>query len=102
MLMKPEPLVAAIEALAGPKGPDRSARVIALSPQGVRLEQPRLEELAKAERLVLVCGRYEGMDQRVIEVTVDEEISIGDLVNACRVIAEEENSQLRQYIHGVG
>ena len=80
MVMKPEPLVAAVEALAGPKGPDRSARVIALSPQGVRLDQPRLVELAEEERLVLVCGRYEGMDQRVIEMNIDDEISIGDYV----------------------
>jgi tRNA (guanine37-N1)-methyltransferase len=80
MLMKPEPLVAAIEALAGPQGPDRSARVIALSPQGVRLDQPHLVALAEAEHLVLVCGRYEGMDQRVIEMAIDEEVSIGDYV----------------------
>jgi tRNA (guanine37-N1)-methyltransferase len=80
MVMKPEPLVAAVEELAGPKGPDRSAKVIALSPQGVRLDQSRLVELAEEERLVLVCGRYEGMDQRVIEMTIDDEVSIGDYV----------------------
>ncbi len=80
MLMKPEPLVAAIEALAGPKGPGRTARVIALSPQGERLDQPRLESLLKEEALVLVCGRYEGVDQRVIDLAVDAELSIGDYV----------------------
>jgi len=80
MLMKPEPLVAAIEALAGPKGPGRTARVIALSPQGERLDQPGLAGLSKAEALVLVCGRYEGVDQRVIELAVDAELSIGDYV----------------------
>lgn len=80
MLMKPEPLVAAIEALAGPKGPGRTARVIALSPQGERLDQPRLESLLKEEALVFVCGRYEGVDQRVIDLAVDEELSIGDYV----------------------
>ncbi len=80
MLMKPEPLVAAIEALAGPKGPGRTARVIALSPQGERLDQPRLENLSKEEALVLVCGRYEGVDQRVIDLAVDAELSIGDYV----------------------
>jgi tRNA (guanine37-N1)-methyltransferase len=80
MVMKPEPLVAAVESLAGPKGPERSARVIALSPQGARLGQSRLVALAEEERLVLVCGRYEGIDQRVIEVAIDEEISIGDYV----------------------
>ncbi len=80
MVMKPEPLVAAIEALAGPKGPDRKARVIALSPQGERLDQPRLDGLSEEEALVLVCGRYEGVDQRVIELAADSELSIGDYV----------------------
>lgn len=80
MVMKPEPLVAAIEALAGPKGPERTARVIALSPQGERLDQDRLEGMAKEQALVLVCGRYEGVDQRAIELAVDAELSIGDYV----------------------
>jgi tRNA (guanine37-N1)-methyltransferase len=80
MVMKPEPLVAAIEALAGPKGPGRTARVIALSPQGERLDQPRLDGMSKEEALVLVCGRYEGVDQRAIELAVDAELSIGDYV----------------------
>ena len=80
MVMKPEPLVAAIEALAGPKGTERRARVILLSPQGRTLVQGRLTELAQEEHLVLVCGRYEGVDQRVIDLAVDEEISLGDYV----------------------
>jgi tRNA (guanine37-N1)-methyltransferase len=80
MVMKPEPLVAAIEALAGPKRPDRQAVVVLLSPQGRRLDQEKLEDLRTEERLVLVCGRYEGIDQRAIELAVDEEISIGDYV----------------------
>ena len=80
MVLKPEPLVAAIEELAGAKGPGRRGRVILLSPQGERLEQAGAEALAREERLVLVCGRYEGVDQRVIDVAVDEELSIGDYV----------------------
>jgi tRNA (guanine37-N1)-methyltransferase len=80
MVMKPEPLVAAIEALAGPKGPDRSGWVALMSPQGRRLEQRDLAELAQRDSLVLVCGRYEGIDQRAIELAVDEELSIGDYV----------------------
>jgi len=80
MVMKPEPLVAAIEALAGPKGPGRSARVVLMTPQGRRLDQAALETLAAGPHLVLVCGRYEGVDQRVIELAVDDEISIGDFV----------------------
>jgi len=80
MVMKPEPLVEAIESLAGRKGESRKARVLLLSPQGRRLDQGQLERWSRAERLVLVCGRYEGVDQRVIELAVDEEVSIGDFV----------------------
>ena len=80
MVMKPEPLVAAIERVAGPKGEGRKARVILLSAQGERLEQQRLAELVCEEHVVLVCGRYEGVDQRAVELAVDEEISIGDYV----------------------
>jgi len=80
MVLTPEPSVAAIEALAGPKGPSRSARAILLSPQGVRLDQVLLAELAREDHLVLLCGRYEGVDQRVVELAVDDEISIGDYV----------------------
>jgi tRNA (guanine37-N1)-methyltransferase len=82
MVMKPEPLVAAIEALAGAKGPGRRAHVALLSPQGAPFTGQRAKELAGVEQLVLVCGRYEGVDQRVIELAVDEEISIGDYVLA--------------------
>ncbi len=80
MVMKPEPLVEAIEALAGAKGNERTARVVLLSPQGRRFDQRCAEELAGTSHLVLVCGRYEGVDQRAIELAVDEEISIGDYV----------------------
>ncbi len=82
MVMKPEPLVEAVEAVAGPKAPGREAHVVLLSPQGRRLEQGRLDELARERRLVLLCGRYEGVDQRAIDLAVDEEISIGDYVLA--------------------
>lgn len=80
MLMKPEPLVRAIEDLAGPRGPGRRAHVVLLSPQGDLLTQARLEALAEQPHLVLVCGRYEGVDQRVVDLVVDEELSIGDYV----------------------
>ena len=80
MVMKPEPLVAGIEALAGPKGPERAGRVILMSPQGKVLDQALLGELVEISHLVLVCGRYEGVDQRVIDLAVDEEVSLGDYV----------------------
>jgi tRNA (guanine37-N1)-methyltransferase len=82
MVMTPEPLVSAIEALAGAKGPGRRAEVALLAPQGTPFTGQRARELAGIEQLVLVCGRYEGVDQRVIELAVDEEISIGDFVLA--------------------
>jgi tRNA (guanine37-N1)-methyltransferase len=80
MVLKPEPLVAAIEALAGPKVSGRKAKVVLLSPQGERLDQGRLAALAREGHLVLVCGRYEGVDQRAIDLAVDAELSIGDYV----------------------
>jgi tRNA (guanine37-N1)-methyltransferase len=76
MVMKPEPLVAAIEAA---REALPGARVVLLSPQGARFDQRRAEELAALERLVLVCGRYEGIDERVLAY-VDEELSLGDFV----------------------
>jgi tRNA (guanine37-N1)-methyltransferase len=80
MVLRPGPLVEAIEALAGPRGPARRARVVLLSPQGARLDQAAVGRLAAEAHLVLVCGRYEGVDQRVIDLAVDEEVSIGDYV----------------------
>lgn len=59
---------------------DENAKVIYLSPQGKKLCQSKVEELAKEEHLILLCGHYEGIDQRVIDKIVDEEISIGDYV----------------------
>jgi tRNA (guanine37-N1)-methyltransferase len=82
MVMRPEPLIDAIEALAGAKGAERKAHVILLSPRGRRFEQERAQELSSEAHLVLVCGRYEGVDQRVIDLAVDEEVSIGDYVLA--------------------
>ena len=57
-----------------------NAKVVYLSPQGKTLNQAKVEELAKEEHLILLCGHYEGIDQRVIDKIVDEEISIGDYV----------------------
>jgi len=76
MVMKPEPLVAAIEAA---RSALPGARVILLSPQGARFDQRKAEELRAREKLVLVCGRYEGVDERVLSY-VDEELSLGDFV----------------------
>lgn len=77
MLMMIEPLKAAISMA---KSTSSSARVIYLSPQGVPLDQDKVEALAQESSLILVCGRYAGIDQRIINQYVDEEISIGDYV----------------------
>ncbi|MFR3920169.1 MAG: tRNA (guanosine(37)-N1)-methyltransferase TrmD [Clostridia bacterium] len=57
-----------------------NSRVIYLSPQGKKLNQKKVEELSKIENIILLCGHYEGVDQRVLDEIVDEEISIGDYV----------------------
>ena len=74
MVMKPEPLVGAIEAI---RERSNNARVILLSPRGEVLNQRTAARLAGLENIVLVCGRYEGMDERVASF-VDEELSVGD------------------------
>jgi len=78
MLMKPEPLAAAIDLARG--GQSDGTRVVYMSPQGRRLDRSTVVRLSEYEKLVLVCGRYEGVDQRVVDSLVDEEISIGDYV----------------------
>jgi len=75
MVMKPEPIFAAVEALGpGPK------RIVLLSPAGRRLDQALVRDLAREPWLVLICGRYEGVDERVVEGLGAEEVSIGDYV----------------------
>ena len=75
MLMKPDVVYDAFKSVKSEK-----SKVIYLSPQGKKLCQSKVEELAKQEHLILLCGHYEGIDQRVIDKIVDEEISIGDYV----------------------
>lgn len=78
MLMKVEPLRDAILAAKAAAGPD--AKVIYMSPQGRPLDQQGVLELSSRERMVIIAGRYEGIDERVVETLVDEEWSIGDYV----------------------
>ena len=79
MLLKPEPLFAAVESL--PVQPKRE--VILMTPQGQRLDQQLLAELTTYDQLVLICGHYEGVDERVREHLVTREISLGDFVLTC-------------------
>ena len=77
MVMKPEPIFAAVEAVQSMAPP---GRVILLTPQGRVFNQQIARELSELSRLLLICGRYEGVDERVREHLVDDEISIGDYV----------------------
>lgn len=78
MVMKPEPLAAAIEAVKAMAQPP--GRVVLLTPQGRVFNQAVVDELAQEARLVLLCGHYEGIDERVREHLIDDEVSIGDYV----------------------
>src|SRR5215216_2582060 len=84
MVMKPEPIFAAVEHFLGTADRDeypKGTRVVMLSPQGKPLVQAIAREFAdEASRLVLICGRYEGVDERVNDALVTDEISIGDYV----------------------
>lgn len=77
MVMKPEPIAAAI---AKAKASHQDARVIYMAPQGTPLTQQKAQELAGLPQLIILCGHYEGIDERVRATLVDEEISIGDYV----------------------
>lgn len=80
MVLMPEPVVKAIRSVKTPQ-----SRVIYLTPQGVPLTAAKARKLTEYEHLVLLCGHYEGIDERALESEVDEEVSIGDyvLTNGC-------------------
>jgi tRNA (guanine37-N1)-methyltransferase len=83
MVLKPEPIFDAVENLTGARERtelQEGTRVLLLSPQGRTLTQALAEDLARAGQIVLICGRYEGVDERVSEALVTDEISIGDYV----------------------
>jgi tRNA (guanine37-N1)-methyltransferase len=83
MVLKPDPIFAAVESLTGAgerTAYPASTRVVLLSPQGRVFNQGLAEELAQLDQLVLICGRYEGVDERVAAALVTDEVSIGDYV----------------------
>ena len=81
---------------------DENAKVIYMSPQGKTLNQSKVEELSKEEHLIILCGHYEGIDQRVINEIVDEEISIGDYVlTGGEIPAMVLVDSVSRYIQGV-
>lgn len=77
MVLKPEPIIRALRAIEAEAGP---ATVVLLTPQGIPFSQALAQRLSKEERLVLLCGRYEGVDERVRLHFTDLEVSIGDYV----------------------
>ncbi len=76
MVMQPQPIYDAYKSVAG----DTKPHVIYMSPQGKTLTQDKARELATYEHIVILCGHYEGVDERILEEIVDEEVSIGDYV----------------------
>jgi tRNA (guanine37-N1)-methyltransferase len=81
MVMKPEPIFRAVESLLGePAAPASSVPIILLSPQGRHLTYQVARELVRHTRLIMICGRYEGVDERVRQYLATDEISIGDFV----------------------
>src|SRR5580765_5073661 len=83
MVLKPEPIFAAVESLTGARRKEDVAQhksVVLLSPQGKQFTQAVAADFARLDQLVLICGRYEGVDERVSEALVTDEISIGDYI----------------------
>ena len=78
MILMVEPVIQAVESIQ--KMADTPATVVLLTPQGRRLDQRHVEQLATGKRYLLLCGRYEGFDQRVIDILQPEEVSIGDYI----------------------
>jgi tRNA (guanine37-N1)-methyltransferase len=97
MVLAPEPVAKAIRSVKNP-----TSHVIYLSPQGTPLTARKAQELASKEHLILLCGHYEGVDERVLNSLVDEEISIGDyvLTNGCAAAIVLVDAVLR-FIPGV-
>jgi tRNA (guanine37-N1)-methyltransferase len=98
MVMTPQPIYSAIMAV----DPNHEARRIFMSPKGRTFCQPMVKELLSYDRILLLCGHYEGIDQRVIDLCIDEEISLGDFVlTGGEIPAMAITDSLCRYIGGV-
>jgi tRNA (guanine37-N1)-methyltransferase len=80
MVMKVEPFLRAVDVLKDPAIPEERRAVVLFTPRGRRFDQKQAERLAKMEQIVMLCGRYEGIDERVVTALQPEEISLGDFV----------------------
>lgn len=97
MVMMPDVVYSAYQSIEA-----KDAKVIYMSPQGKTLSQKKIEELAKQDHLIILCGHYEGIDQRVLDKIVDEEISIGDYVlTGGEIPAMVLMDSVSRYVEGV-
>lgn len=98
MVMMPQPVASAITAV----DPDHRARRIFLSPKGRKFSQNIVNEYAALDRILLLCGHYEGVDQRVIDLFIDEELSLGDFVlTGGEIPAMAVTDAVSRYVDGV-
>lgn len=98
LVMTPQPIYSAIQAV----DPNHEARRIFMSPKGRTFCQPMVKELLSYDRILLLCGHYEGVDQRVLDLCIDEEISLGDFVlTGGEIPAMAITDSLCRYIGGV-
>ena len=98
MLMTPQPIASAFEAIEGYK----TAHKIFMSPRGGTFVQSRAKELSQFDHLIILCGHYEGVDQRIIDLFIDEEISLGDFVlTGGEIPAMAITDAVARYIDGV-
>ncbi len=79
MILKPEPIFKAVDKIKK-KHPKKNTKIVLMTPQGERYSQKKAKELSKADHLVLICGHYRGVDERIIQKLVTDEISIGDYI----------------------
>ena len=97
MVMQPDVVYSAYKSIQS-----KDAKVIYMSPKGKKLDQKKVEDLSKEKHLIILCGHYEGIDQRVIDKIVDEEISIGDYVlTGGEIPAMVLIDSVSRYIEGV-
>lgn len=98
MVMTPQPIASAIQAV----DPNHEARRVFMSPKGRTLNQKVVTEYAGLDRLLLLCGHYEGVDQRVIDLFIDEELSVGDYVlTGGEIPAMAVTDAVSRYVEGV-
>ena len=97
MVMQPDVVYSAFKSIQS-----KDAKVIYMTPQGKKLDQKKVEDLSKEKHLIILCGHYEGIDQRVIDKIVDEEISIGDyLLTGGEIPAMVLIDSVSRYVEGV-